>query len=1002
MRQRRDNGWIIGSSCGLSSHSSAPREAVQVLWGGWYVRFGLLGDLLIQDESGAAVPLASAHGRALLAALLLAPNRPVSRERLTSALWGDSPPPTAATALSNQVVRLRRVLGPHGGDRLQTVPSGYLLRIGPAELDTEEFIQAVAAADTARRQGDWHGASGSARCALGLWRGTPLGELPLLAEEALPSVRSFEEARLQAAEWFFEAELSLGRHASALVELTRWAALNPLHEGLHAHLVTALYRNGRQADALEAFEGIRARLAEELGVDPGPALRTVHQRVLQADPDFLQPPAPTAAVPQGVAGPAAAPECPTAPEPAEAEPASWPAPAQLPADISDFTGRADGLTALTSRLEAAASSAGTCVLAVSGMGGVGKTALAVHTAHRVRHLFPDGQLYVDLHGFGNAEPREAHDVVARFLGDLDSELRGTPLPTHTDDRSARLRSVLANRRVLLVLDNARDAEQVLPLLPGHGHCAVLITSRTTLTDLPGAVHVPLEPLDVDEQRDLLARVCGAERVNAEPNSALRLLAACGGLPLALRIATARLCSRPSWSLGLLADLLTGDGARLRTLAAGHLSVRTTLASSYLALRDSDDPVERDAARLFRLLGLWPGLMFGIKQASALAERPEHVTAELLETLVDFQLLQSPEPLRYRFHDLLSEFAAESALAEESREDRDTAQVRLMVWYCAALQNAARTLLPGVWRFAVLTEEPAAAPPDFADGPQVTAWCTQELSNITAVVRQAAASSRPDLAWRIASGLTCHMTADWWTGAADECRELALRTAEREDDLLGQALMLERIGVVHGSSDRYPEASDALTAALERAERAGRDNVTTSILKNLAALHNQLGDGKAALAYARRALELDEASREDSVMLTTMAAVHLKMADFASAEAGFRRAAGIWRRHGNLYNTAVALANLGDSLRALGRRDEALAALDEALHINEQLGNLKSTTDCLLITGRTHLHFRQWDEAAAAFQQAVDLAREQRLPAYVQEGIEGLDKLQRLRAGAPPA
>ncbi|RKE16805.1 DNA-binding SARP family transcriptional activator [Streptomyces sp. TLI_171] len=840
------------------------------------MRFGLLGDLRVQDDSGAALTLHSAHGRALLAALLLTPNRPVSRERLTDALWGASPPPTASAALTNQIARLRRFLGPGGTDRLRTVPSGYLLRIGPTELDTEEFTRAVAAAATARQRADWQGVSSSAHAALHLWRGTPLGDLPLVAEQALPAVRSFEEARLQVAEWFFEAELNLGRHASTLAELTRWAALHPLHESLHVHLVTALYRNGRQAEALNAFDGIRTRLAEELGVDPGPALLTVHQQVLRADPDLLPPPAP-AAVPTKAAAPTVDPEplATSASVGTGADASARPAPAQLPADVFDFTGRADVLAALTDRLEAVAADGGACLLAVSGMGGVGKTALAVHAAHRVRHLFPDGQLYVDLHGFGNAQPRNPHDVLACFLGDLDPELLGAPLPEHTDDRAGRLRSVLSDRRVLLVLDNARDAEQILPLLPGHSRCAVLVTSRTALTALPGAHHVALEPLDVDEQRDLLARVCGAERVNAEPDDALRLLAACGGLPLALRITSARLTARPTWSLGVLADHLTGNGSRLRSLSAGHLSVRATLASSYLALRDSHDPVERDAARLFRLLGLLPGLVFGIKQAAALADRPEHVAAELLETLVDYQLLQSPEPLRYRFHDLLGELAAEAAVTEDSHEDSDAAPVRLMVWYCAALQHAADTLFPGVRRIAVLADQPAVAPPDFTGGPQVTAWCTQELSSITTVVRHAAASSRPDLAWRIAYGLSGYMTAGWWTGAADECRELALHSAEGSGDLLGQALMLERIGVVHGMSDRFPEAIEALAAALDRAERAGRGDIAVNVLKNLALSHSMMDEPEAGLAYARRALERG-VPEDDDLLVSTMASLHLKL------------------------------------------------------------------------------------------------------------------------------
>ncbi|MFJ8042580.1 AfsR/SARP family transcriptional regulator [Kitasatospora sp. NPDC096147] len=944
------------------------------------MRFGLLGDLLVEDDAGAVLPLHSPHGRALLATLLLTPNRPVSRERLTDALWGAHPPPSAAASLINHVTRLRRLLGPDGTDRLRTVPAGYQLRIGPAELDTDELARAMADATEARRAEDWRNVSSAARTALDLWRGTPLADLPQLADQELPAVRSFEEARLQAAEWYFEAELQLGRHEPALVELTRWAAQHPLHEALHVHLITALYRSGRQAEALTTFDTVRTHLAEELGIDPGPALRTVHQQVLRADPDLRTPPPPT---------PASAPTAPAA------APAPPPPPAQLPADAVDFTGRSEALTTLTTRLEAASSGNGTRVLALSGMGGVGKTALAVHSAHRVRNLFPDGQLYVDLHGFGHAEPRAPREVVARLVGGLDPEQSGTPLPDHTADRSAHLRSALTGRRVLLLLDNARDAAQVLPLLPGDGRCAVLVTSRIPLADLPGAVQIHLEPLDVDEQRDLLARVCGPARVAAEPDDALRLLAACGGLPLALRVTSARLAARPTWPLGVLADLLTHDGTRLRSLTAGHLSVRTTLASSYLALRDGDDPVERDAARLFRLLGLWPGLDFGIKHAAALAACPERVAAELLETLVDFQLLQSPEPLRYRFHDLLGEYAAEIAGAEESLADREAARVRLMVWYCAALEQARNTVFHSMRNLPTLVDQPASTPPDFTDGPQVRTWCTQELGNITTVVREATTSSRPDLAWRIACNLSGYMTVGWWTDAADECRQLALRTAERHDDLYGQALMLQRIGLLHGMADRYPEASEALTDALARAERSGQNDITVTVLRNLATLHMGMNDCATGLAYAQRVVE-HGVPEDDDHLRTLRASAHLQLGDYASAEVELRRSVETWRRRGSLYNTAVALTNLADSLRGLNRRDEALTTIDEARRTYEQIGDPIGTTDCLLVRGQIHLHFGDWNDSADILQAVVDVAHELRLPSYVQQGLESLDQLHRLR------
>ncbi|MFJ8042000.1 AfsR/SARP family transcriptional regulator [Kitasatospora sp. NPDC096147] len=793
--------------------------------GGEDVRFGLLGDLLIRDGSGVLLPSPAPHGRALLATLLLAPNRPVSRERLTDALWGAHPPPSAAASLINHVGRLRRLLGPDGGDRLRTVPAGYLVRIGRGELDTDELARAVADAAEARRAEDWRVVSSATRTALGLWRGAPLADLPQLADQELPAVRSFEQARLQAAEWCFEAELHLGRHEAALVELTRWAGRHPLHEALHVHLVTALYRSGRQADALDAFEDIRARLAEELGVDPGPALRTVHQQVLRAAP-VLFPPPPPAATP------------------------TVRTPAQLPADTADFTGRAEELATLVARLGATADGRPR-VLVVSGMGGVGKTALAVHAAHRVRQSFPDGQLHVDLHGSGHAEPRDPHEVVARLLADLDpgrpgtapsghgteppagptAETADTTDTTDTADRSARLRSALAGRRVLLLLDNARDAAQVLPFLPGDGHSAVLVTSRRSLATLPDAFQVPLEPLDVEEQRDLLARACGGERVAAEPDAALRLLAACGGLPLALRITSARLAARPTWPLGVLADLLAHDGTRLQALTAGHLSVRTTLASGYAVLRDGD-PAAREAARLFRLLGGWPGLDLGAGQAAALADRPEHVTADLLETLVDHHLLRTPEPLRYRFHELVGAYAAERAVAEETGADRDAGQARLAHWYAAAFRHAGQVLRSGGPAVPGSAADTPAALPVFTDGAGAAAWCTRELGNATEVVRRAAASARPDLAWQVACHLAGCVTADRWIATGD-----------------GGPGPSWPVDVVHGTADRFSEAVEALASSLDRAGRSGRDDLTAPVVRRLAAVHDRMRSARAVLARA---------------------------------------------------------------------------------------------------------------------------------------------------------
>ncbi|MQS15931.1 tetratricopeptide repeat protein [Streptomyces kaniharaensis] len=939
------------------------------------MKFYVIGELRVEDGAGERT-VRGGRLRSLLAVLLLHPNQAVSTDRLQDALWGEELPGSGAAAVHNLVARLRRALSTADDpDRIAATPLGYRLRIADGELDSLLFEQHLDAARGAVLDDDWESVHRETSAALALWRGVPLAELPELAD-AGPARERWQEARLQALEWRLDADLKLGRSTGLVTELTRLVDEHPLRETFHQQLMLALHRAGRRAQALAAYQRLHRTLRDELGVEPGRAAQQIHQEILRA-----QEPAPELAPL-------------TSPTPAVPEPSARLG--QLPADTADFTGREEELRQLRDHLAVAAAGSGPSVLTVSGMGGVGKTALAVRAAHQAKDLFPDGQLYVDLRGFGTGEPREAHEVLARLLADLGAEQQGCLPAEHTDDRAAQLRAALATRRVLLLLDNARDSDHLLPLLPGDGRSAVLATSRSTLTDLPGAVQLRLDPLDVEEQRRLLSTVCGADRVCADPDGALRVLAACGGLPLALRIVAARLAARPAWSLDTLTQHLSDDGRRLRSLAAGRLSVRDTFASSYLALRDSGDPTEREAARLFRLLGLWPGQVFGVEQASALAQRPMVDTADLLELLVDFHLLQSPEPWRYRFHDLLSEYAAERAEQEETPEDRDAAQVRLMIWYLGAVERSKAAIQSGYTLATVLEDVPVAPLPVFADAQEATWWCTRELAGIKAAVRQAAASSRPDLAWRITVAVSGYDTRCFWTGQTDDLRELGLRAAREHGDLVGQARMLLRIGITHGMAHRTREAVVALRAALEAAEKAQRTDILVEVLTNLAVAHNDARDGAAGLAYLQKALEHDPAIAEDGFMVVTTAHSYLIMADFAAAEPLFRRGLDIWRDHGNLYNTAVTLANLGDTLRGLGRREEALAALDEAREIHERIRNYDTLADCLVVTGRTHLHFEEWDDAAVCFQRAADLAREHDLRALTAQADEGLAELHRLR------
>ncbi|MDH6132295.1 DNA-binding SARP family transcriptional activator [Kitasatospora sp. MAA4] len=939
------------------------------------MRFGLLGPLSVHHGAEERT-VSGLKQRILLAMLLLEADQPVQLDRLKAALWGERPPASASASIHNMVARLRRLIDDEEGSRLRSTPLGYLLHVAEDELDSRLFESRLRRARSALLGSDWESVQQEAGAALDLWRGVPLAELPDLAPAQAPR-QQWQEARLQALEWRIQAQLRLGRSSGLVPELTRLVAEHPLHEAFHAQLMLTLNQLGQCAEALALYQRLRRALVEELGIEPGPAIREVHQQILCAEP-YRPAPRPSPHRDPHLARDSV--------------------PAQLPADTPDFTGRATELQTLTELLRrAAAVDGGSRVVAISGMGGVGKTTLAVHVAQRLSHLFPDGQLYVNLRGFGIGQARDAHDLLAVLLTDLDRASgsgRGARwIPEHTDDRAAQLRTVLANRRVLLVLDNARDASHVLPLLPGNSRSAVIVTSRNTLADLPTATQLPLGPLDIEDQRALLSALCGPGRIQQDPDGALRILAACAGLPLALRISGARLSARPAWSLTTLAERLDDGRGRLQALTVGHLAVHATFAASYLAIRDGDNAVEREAARAFRLLGLWPGQLFAVESAAALLDRPAPRVGDLLELLADSHLLQTPAPHRYRFHDLLGEYAAERADEEEPAGAREDARLRLMIWLVAALEAASAAMNLGVQAPPTLGETPAAPLPVFDDAEQALQWCVQQLPNIKEAIRLAADCPRPDLAWRLAGWLFGYAKSYAWTGEWDDCLSLALRIAEDHGDLLGQAWMLRRIGTSHGMADRTEQAVEALEASLALFEELADAHSQAAVAGNLSLAHE---DPDRALAYARLALRIQqrtggdgegEAAREDA-----LARALRLTGDLPASERHFRRALALWRSYGNPRSVGVALASLGETLRALDRREEAFAALGESLEIRRQLGDFHGTADCLVLTGRAHLHFAQWSDARDCFDHAVDLGRQHGLDTATQAGLQGLDEL----------
>ncbi|HWO62476.1 MAG TPA: BTAD domain-containing putative transcriptional regulator, partial [Umezawaea sp.] len=590
--------------------------------------------------------------RALLAALLLDRGRTVSAERLVSVLWGEDPPPTARAVVQTYVATLRRTLDAAGLPSIITSDRrGYRAHVPDDLLDVRVFDELVERGREAARNGDDVEAGEVFRAALALWRGPALGgigESPLRSE----AVR-LDESRLTVVEERIDADLAAGQGPQLLAELTALVAEHPLRERLRAGLMVALYRAGRQADALELYERGRAALIDELGIDPGPELRRVHESILRCDVALM--PAATSRTPR-----------------------------QLPPPPPDFTGRETEIAALST---AVASSTAMSICVVSGAGGVGKSTLAHRVAHDLADRFPDGQYHLELHG-STSGPATAEEVLGRVLRDLDPT---TTAPASLEERVARYRTLLAGTRTLVVLDDAANEAQVRPLLPGGPGCAVLITSRNRMSALAGATFVELGVLSSDIAAVLFTRIVGADRTAAEPVAATEITRLCGHLPLAIRIAGARLASRKQWSLSWLAARLAREQHRLDELTVGDQQVRAGINLSYELLAEP----ARTALRRLGFLGL---PHFPAWVAASALETDLDDAERVLEDLVDVSLLEvdgvdSLGLMRYRPHDLVRLFARERALDEESPKERVAMVERVLGGWIRLVEQIDETTPP---------------------------------------------------------------------------------------------------------------------------------------------------------------------------------------------------------------------------------------------------------------------------------------------------------------------
>jgi DNA-binding SARP family transcriptional activator/tetratricopeptide (TPR) repeat protein len=949
------------------------------------LRVGVLGPVTLWRD-GREQAAGQPRQLAVLGVLATRANRVVSRGELIDAVWGDQPPSSAEGGIYTYVSGLRRVLEPErprrDPDHARRAPSrmlisgggGYLLRLGSGALDAEHFQRCLGAARGLRAARDLGGAARAVDEALALWRGLPYAGVP--GPFAETERQRLTELRTTAIEERADLLLAQGQAAAAVPELAALATANPLREQATGLLMIALYRCGRQAEALRVFGQTRRRLADELGVDPGSELTRIHQQLLAMDPALDGPAVQIALVPAQ----SSSAQSETGPMPASAAaPVPAPSPAQLPPEVAGFAGRATELRWLHGLLLEAGP-----VALITGTAGVGKTALAIRFARQAASRFPDGQLYVNLRGFDPASaPVSAGTALMGFFDALGVPPRH--VPAGLDAQSGLLRTLLDGKRVLLLLDNAHDADQVRPILPGSPGCLVLVTSRSQLTGLmvaDGARLLPLGVLDGGEAASLLAGRLGPARVSAEPEAVAALVGRAAGLPLALSVTCARAASRPGALLSDLAAELADTRDRLDALRTGDASTDLRAVFSW-----SVDKLSPPAARAFRLLSLHPGPDISAPAAASLLAATLPQTRSALAELVRASLLTEDAAGRFGYHDLLRAYAAELSAATDSRADRDAALHRILDHYLRTAQAAAARLFPARSRLGLPPEQPGViaeefdpppashgeVAPDTAAYDAALAWFLAEQRVLRGVLELAAAQGLDEHCWKLAwfwapklkrrgqmhevlavqrtalasadrlgdAAALAHVHYDLghvsdWLGdypAADLHLRWALQLFTDLGDRPGVGHAQHGLALLLAGQDRYAEA---LAHAYEglRLRRAFADSAAVASSENAAGwILAHLGRCDDALLHCRRALELHRESGNRTGLADTLDSIafaYSESGDYARAIDYFEQAQGVYRQIGDAEAEALSLLNLGDAQLANGLRDAARRNWERAL------------------------------------------------------------------------
>ncbi|MEU2671653.1 BTAD domain-containing putative transcriptional regulator [Streptomyces sp. NPDC007164] len=986
------------------------------------MRFRILGTLEVFDGTHWR-GISAAKPRTLLATLLVQRDVPVPAGRLGTELWGAHEPKAAANLIQQYVMRLRRELGDRQGRLLVTRPPGYQMVLADEDdVDSVAFTRLGDSGRAALAAGDAERAAGLLAEALALWRGPALADVPTAPLVEAEAARLAEQ-RLDVLQVRVEADLACGRHAALVPELRQSVREHPLREGLWGQLMLALYRSGRQAEALDAYRELHRLLADELSIEPSAQLCDLQLRMLRGDTRLDLPEAGTGtgagarsgsgagtgagagtrtgagattdaeadahahAEAEADAGPGSGADTGSrrqprteSSRPAEgaAARAGQPsaAPRQLPAAVAGFAGRRAELRLLDKLPADASAGPGPAVCVIAGTAGAGKTTLALHWAHRAAPHFPDGQLYVNLHGFAPATgPMSPGEAIRGFLEALS--VPPERIPDAPEARAALLRTETAGRRLLFVLDNAADAAQVRPLLPGSAGCAVVVTSRGQLAGLAvtdGAVLLSLDVLPREEARELLAARLGTDRVAAEPEPVTELIDLCARLPLALAVTAARAAGRPGFALSAVVAELRDVRGRLEALDAGEgvSSVRAVFSWSYRRL-------DTATARVFRLLGLHPGRDVAAPAVAALAGLSMREAAAALTALARVHLIAEHRPGRYSFHDLLRAYATDLTATEDTEAERTAALHRLLDHFLHSARAARRHLAPA--RSEVPLPPPVTGSvPRCPEGyEEAMAWFEAEHAVLLAVADAAGPAGFDGHAWQLPLAMAdfLHLSGRWHDWVTTQ--RTAIVAARQQGDRAGTALchcesgraairmrryeeahreLLRALELQRGLGDLTAQADTLRTlawsyeqqgdyrAALQRVEQVlelqravGNLAGQAGALNNIGWCHTHLGDHQKALARCREALRLHLAGGSPlgaAYTWETLGFIHHAMGQYAEAVDSYRQCRDGFRRFGNRYGEADALHHLGGSLRMTGDQEAARDAWHAALAILDEL------------------------------------------------------------------